>query len=88
MSEYAQAFDGKWFATPSQPRSELLGSEDIEVLASMVDSCRAAYATRVFPLSRSTLTRLLFVSALPYVPLALTVMPVEQLVKELMTLVL
>ena len=88
MSEYAQAFDGKWFATPSQPRSELLGSEDIEVLDSMVDSYRAAYEMRVFPMSRSTLTRLLLASALPYVPLALTVVPVEVLVQELIKLVL
>ena len=88
MSEYAQAFDGKWFATPSQPRTELLGSEDIEVLSSMVDSYRTASAMRVFPPSRSALTRLLLASALPYVPLALTVVPLEVLAKELMTLVL
>jgi len=85
---YVREFDGKWLRRDDKTSEPLMGSADIQSLADMGDSFAVMRTMRLAPISRDAVLELSAAVLVPLVPLLLTVMPLEQLVKRLIGLVL
>jgi len=85
---YVREFDGKWLRGDDKTSEPLMGSTDIQSLADMGNSFAAVRTMRLAPISRDAVLELSAAVLVPLVPLLLTVMPLEQLVKRLIGLVL
>jgi hypothetical protein len=85
---YVREFDGKWLRGDGKTGEPLMGSADIQSLADMGNSFAVVRTMRLAPISRSAVLELSAAVLVPLVPLLLTVMPLEQLVKRLLGLVL
>lgn len=81
---YLCEFDHKWLRTRRD--EPLVGSADIQSLADMGGSFEMVRAMRLVPVTRDAVVRLTAAVLAPVVPLLLTVMPVEELVKKLVGL--
>ena len=69
-------------------RGSLLGSADIQSLADLEGAFAVIRQTRSFVFSRQTVTQLLAATALPFAPLLLTMVPLEELLDRLVGIVL
>jgi len=85
---YVRDFDHKWLRGGAQSSEPLLGCADIQSLADMGNSFAVVRTMRLAPIGRDALLELAACVLLPIVPLLLTVMPVEDLVKKLVGVVL
>jgi hypothetical protein len=85
---YVRQFDGKWLRGGAQNGEPLMGSADIQSLADMGNSFAVVRSMRLAPISRDAVLELAACVLVPLIPLLLTVMPVEALVKKLISLVL
>ena len=84
---YVRDFDGKWLRGGRQENEPLMGSADIQSLADMGNSFAVVRSMRLAPISRDAVLELAACVLVPLVPLLLTMMPVEDLVKKLLGLV-
>ena len=84
---YVRDFDGKWLRGDAQQSEPLMGSADIQSLADMGNSFAVVRTMRLAPVSRDAVLELAACVLVPLVPLLLTMMPVEDLVKKLLGLV-
>lgn len=84
---YVREFDGKWLRR-GESSEPLMGSADIQSLADMGNSFTVVRTMRVAPITRDAVLELSAAVLVPLAPLLLTVMPIEQLVKKLVGLVL
>jgi hypothetical protein len=84
---YVQTFDRKWLHG-AEPGEALLGTADIQSLADLGNSFEVVKEMKLIPVSRSTLLYLVVITALPVVPLLLTMIPLNELLKRLAKLVL
>jgi hypothetical protein len=81
---YVRAFDAKWLRGGA-PRDEVLvGSADIQSLADLGNSYEVVRAMRIVPVTRESLVQLGVAALAPMLPLALTMMPLEELLKRLL----
>jgi len=80
---YAREFDAKWLRRGAPPAEPLLGSSDIQSLGDMGTSFEVVKGMRIAPVTRDTILRLAAAALAPLVPLALTMMPLEELLKRL-----
>jgi hypothetical protein len=87
-AQYAGEFRQKWLHATQPPRNELLGSSDIQSLADLGNSYAVVYEMRLLPFGRNVVVRMLILIALPLAPLALTMVPFEVLVQQLIKVVL
>jgi hypothetical protein len=62
----------------------LVGSADIQSLADLGNSCGVVQDMRIVPVTRDALLRLVAATLAPIVPLGLTMMSLEDLLKKLM----
>ena len=85
---YVRDFDHKWLHGTEQPSESLLGAADIQSLADLGNSFEVVKEMKLIPVSRSTLTYLVIVAALPIAPLLFTMIPMNELLKRLAKLVL
>jgi len=87
-TEYTSSFQKKWIDTPPPREEALLGSGDIQSLADLGNSF--AFIEKMGPLPMGPRTPIVLVAAclVPMVPLLLTVMPLEDVVKMLLKVVL
>ena len=85
---YVRDFDGKWLRGGAQSSEPLMGSADIQSLADMGNSFAVVRTMRLAPISRDAVLELAACVLVPLLPLLLTVMPVEDLVKKLVGVVL
>ena len=85
---YVRDFDGKWLRGDAQQGEPLMGSADIQSLADMGNSFAVVRTMRLAPVSRDAVLELAACVLVPLAPLLLTVMPVEDLVKKLVGMVL
>lgn len=81
--QYVRAFDTKWLRGGASPDERLLGSGDIQSLADLANSLEIVRSMRTFPVTREAVVRLAAATFAPIVPLALTMMPLEELLKKL-----
>jgi hypothetical protein len=81
---YVREFDSKWVhggaVTVNEP---LVGSADIQSLADLDNSFEIVKTMRVAPITRDALVGLVVATLAPVVPLALTMMSLEELLKTL-----
>ncbi len=81
---YVKAFDRKWIRGGAAPDEPLLGSADIQSLADLDGSFDVVRRMRPFPFGKETVIPLALTVVLPGLPLVLTVIPLEELVKRLL----
>ena len=80
---YAREFDAKWLRGGASADEPLLGSGDIQSLADLGNSFQVVREMRIVPIKRDDLLRLVGATLAPIVPLALTMMSLEELLKKL-----
>ena len=81
---YVREFDVKWLRGGASPGEPLVGSADIQSLADLGNSFGVVQEMRIVPVTRDALLRLVGATMAPIVPLALTMMSLEDLLKKLM----
>jgi AcrR family transcriptional regulator len=86
-ARYVREFDAKWLRGGAPADEPLVGSGDIQSLADLVNSFEVVRAMRIAPITRDALLRLVAATLAPVVPLALTMMPLEELLKRLIGIV-
>lgn len=80
---YVREFDRKWLRGGAPADEPLLGSSDIQSLADLGNSYEVVRTIRILPVTRDTIVQVVFATIAPIVPLALTMMPFEELLKTL-----
>ncbi len=80
---YVRGFDTKWLRGGAPADEPLVGSGDIQSLADLANSFEVVQTMRIVPVTRDAAVRLVATTLAPGVPLALTMMPLEELVKTL-----
>lgn len=80
---YVREFDTKWLRGGAPADEPLVGSADIQSLADMGSGYEVVRDMRTTPISRDTILQLAATALAPIVPLALTMMPLEELLKQL-----
>ena len=80
-SSYVMDFDQKWLQGKVNDEAAL-GSGDIQSLADLGNSFSAARAMRPVPIAADEMVLLVVVTIVPFLPLLLTIMPLEKLVEQ------
>ena len=80
---YVREFDAKWLRGGAPANEPLVGSGDIQSLADLVNSFEVVRTMQLAPITRDAFTRLVAATLIPVVPLLLTMMPLEELLKRL-----
>ncbi len=80
---YVREFDAKWLRGGAPRDEPLVGSADIQSLADLGNSLEVVRGMRIAPVNRDMILRLAAAILVPLVPLALTMMPLEELLKRL-----
>jgi hypothetical protein len=80
---YVREFDSKWLRGGASTDEHLLGSGDIQSLADLANSFEVVRTMQIAPITRDALVRLVAATLAPIVPLALTMMPFEELLNKL-----
>ncbi len=80
---YVREFDAKWLRGGASPGEPLLGSGDIQSLADLNNSFEVVRTMGIAPITKSAFVQLVAATLAPIVPLALTMMPLEELLKKM-----
>jgi hypothetical protein len=80
---YVREFDVKWLRGGVAPDEPLVGSADIQSLADLGNSYEVVRTMRFAPISKEAILQLAAATLAPIVPLLLTMMPLEDLLKSL-----
>jgi hypothetical protein len=80
---YVREFDTKWVRGGAPPDEPFIGSADIQSLADLNNSFDVVKTMRLAPISKESVIPLVVATLAPIVPLALTMMSFEDLVKQL-----
>lgn len=80
---YGREFDTKWLRGGAPADEPLVGSADIQSLADMGSSYEMVRDMRTAPITRDSILQLAATALAPIVPLLLTMMPLEDLLKQL-----
>jgi hypothetical protein len=79
--EYVRSFDSKWLRGSLSREESLLGSPDVQSLADMINSFGAVRQMVIVPVGRKDLLTFLVAAAVPFLPLLLLILPVQELIK-------
>ncbi len=85
---YVREFDAKWIRGGETAGEALVGSGDIQSLADLANSFDVVRTMRLVPITKDAFMPLLVGALVPVVPLALTMMSFEDLVKKLVEILL
>jgi hypothetical protein len=80
---YVREFDAKWLRGDAPAAEPLVGSADIQSLADLGNSFEVVRTMRLAPVTKEAVLQLAAATLLPVLPLALTMMSLEDLVKTL-----
>jgi hypothetical protein len=80
---YVREFDTKWLRQGAPADEPLVGSADVQSLADIANSFDVVRTMRLAPITRDALVRLVVAALAPVVPLALTMMSLEDLLKRM-----
>lgn len=86
-SRYVDDFRQKWVQGGVRGEEPLLGTADIQSLADLGNSYATVKDTRLLPMSKQDLFRLVGIIVLPFLPLVLTMFSVDEVIKRLFKLV-
>jgi hypothetical protein len=87
-SRYVDGFRARWMRDDPDQNRELLGSADIQSLADLMSSYDVADGVRALPLELRPVLVFIAATALPFLPLVLTVIPLTELLSRLAGVVL
>ena len=82
--QYVREFDAKWLRGARADGEPLVGSADIQSLADLGNSFEVVRTMRLAPVTKETVLQLALLTVIPIVPLGLTMMPLDQLLKALL----
>jgi hypothetical protein len=80
---YVREFDVKWLHSGGSAEP-LLGSSDLQSLADLAASYEVVRTMRLAPVTRDAVLQLAAAALLPVAPLVLTMMPLEELLRQLL----
>ncbi len=80
---YVREFDAKWLRGGAPTDEQLVGTGDIQSLADLANSYEVVKTMNIVPVTREAILRLVIATLVPIAPLALTMMPLEELLKLL-----
>ena len=86
-SHYVEDFYRKWIQGQGTEGERLLGTSDIQSLADLGNAYSVVSEMRLVPISRGTIIRLATIIAFPFLPLTLTLVPLDQIVDRLIKLI-
>jgi hypothetical protein len=81
---YTREFDAKWLRGGAPADEPLVGSGDIQSLADLANTFDVVKTMRIAPITKDALLRMVAATLVPVVPLALTMMSPEELLKKLL----
>jgi hypothetical protein len=84
---YVREFDAKWLRGGAPADEPLIGSSDIQSLADLGNSLQSVQSMSILIVTKGAVVQLALATLAPIVPLALTMMPLEELLKMLFGLV-
>jgi len=84
---YVREFDTKWLRGGAPAEEALVGSGDIQSLADLANSFEVVQTMGVTPVTKEAILRLVAAILAPLVPLVLTMMSLEELLKGLIGIV-
>lgn len=87
-SDYTHLFDRKWIQGQAPAGESILGSSDIQSLADLGGSYERLMSMRLFPAGKANVLGAVAITIVPFLPLALMVMPLNELVKKLLAIVM
>jgi hypothetical protein len=79
---YTRGFDSKWLRGGAPPDEPLIGSADIQSLADLANSFDVIKTMRIVPITREAVVPLVVAVLVPILPLLLTMMSFEDLLKR------
>lgn len=85
---YVREFDGKWLRGGAPAGEAFVGSTDIQSLADLGNSYEVVRTMKPVPVTKEMVLQLAAATLAPIVPLALTMMPLEELLKKLLGILL
>jgi hypothetical protein len=86
-SRYVEDFHRKWIQGQGQDGEQLLGTSDIQSLADLGNAYGTVSEMRLVPISKNAIIRLAVALIIPFLPLMLTMVRLDQLVDRLLKLV-
>ena len=81
-SRYVDEFRQTWMAPRKTTSGPLLGSADIQSLADLSNSFEVVRGIQILPVRFRSVLALVLATALPFLPLALTVVPLSELIRR------
>jgi hypothetical protein len=84
-SHYTNAFEEKWLAAGASRDEPLLGTSDIQSLSDLANSYEVVRGMRLVPFDKITVLRLAILIALPLLPLTFTTVPIDKMVRVLVS---
>jgi hypothetical protein len=85
---YVREFDTKWLRGGAPGDEPLVGSGDVQSLADLANSFEVVRTMLIAPITKQAVLRLVVATLVPIVPLMLTMMPLEELLKKLFGMLL
>jgi hypothetical protein len=85
---YVREFDAKWLRGGAPDGEAFVGSADIQSLADLGNSYEVVRTMRPVPVTKEMVIQVAVATLAPIVPLALTMMPLEELLKKLIGILL
>lgn len=87
-SRYVREFEAKWLQGGAAPDEEFVGSGDIQSLADLNNSFEIVQRMRIFPIDKNAVLQAVAAVLLPLLPLMLTMISLEDLLKRLVGMLL
>jgi len=84
---YVREFDAKWLRGGAPADEPFVGSSDIQSLADLNNSFEVVQTMCIAPVTKESIVQLVVATLAPIVPLVLTMMPLEELLKTLLGVV-
>jgi AcrR family transcriptional regulator len=85
---YVRGFEAKWLRGGAPAGEALVGSADIQSLADLGNSFEVVRTMRATPITREAILQVALATLAPIAPLLLTMMPLEELLKKLVGVLL
>ena len=85
---YARDFSNKWLRGGAPSGEPLIGSSDIQSLADLGNAFEVVKGMRVVPFTSGTVIEIAWFTLAPVVPLLLTMVPLEEMLNRLLTIIL
>lgn len=85
---YSREFDAKWLEGKAPAEEPFIGSADIQSLADLGNSFQNVQGMKFFLIRQDSIIQIVMATLLPVAPLLLTIMPLEELLKKLLSLLM